>query len=288
VVDYQMRSALSAAELTEVPTAAIVHTAHRFHGIVSDPETVAKTYELLNQTRSLLRLSALPQSDAITTSVATMRRCERAIIVMPAEFDPWDEPLPNLVHVGPIFEEDPWGVVLDVPWPLDHPDPLVVVSMSSQYMHQELALDRIASALEGLPIRVLVTTGYELFPGELRLSPSVVVRSYVPHLALFPRASVVVTHGGMGTIMAAFACGVPIICIPLGRDQPGNAQRVQEMGAAMVLSPDTSKGDIRSAVLEALESEELRAGARRMAEVVEGYGSGAIAVRELEQLVVRS
>lgn len=286
VVDYQMRSTLSAAERTGVPTAAIVHTAHRFHGIVSDAEAVAESYDLLNQTRALLGLSALPPSDAVTTSVATLRRCERMIIVMPAEFDPWDEPLPNLVHVGPIFEGDPSDVVLDLPWSPDHPYPLVVVSMSSQYMHQESALDRIAGAVEKLPIRALVTTGYELLPHEIRLSPSIMVRSYVPHLALLPRASLVVTHGGMGTIMAAFACGVPMICMPLGRDQPGNAQRVQEMGAGMVLSTDASKEGIRAAVLEALESVELRAGARRMAEVVGAYGSGGVAVRELEQLLV--
>jgi MGT family glycosyltransferase len=288
VVDYQMRSALCASELTGVPTAAVVHTAHRFHGIVLDPEAMQKTYQLLNRTRALLGLWTLRQSDTVTTSVATMRRCERAIIVMPAEFDPWDEPLANLVHVGPIFEEDPGGVVLHLPWPPDDPYPLVVVSMSSQYMYQESVLARIARAVEDLPIRVLVTTGYELLPDELGLSPSVVVRSYVPHLALLPRASVVVTHGGMGTIMAAFACGVPIICMPLGRDQPGNALRVKELGAGTALSTDASKQDIRSAVIEALESEELRSGAGRMAEVVGEYGWGAVAVRELEKLIVQS
>jgi MGT family glycosyltransferase len=281
IVDYQMRSALSAAESTGVPTAAVVHTAYRFHGRVADLDAVRKTYELLNRTRAILRLPALPHSETVTTSVATIRRCKRAIIVMPAEFDPWVESLPNSVHVGPIFEEDPGGVALDLPWPSDHPDPLLVVSLSSQYMHQESALERIADAVEGLPMRVLVTTGNELAADEVRLPPSVVVRSYVPHLALLPHASVLVTHAGMGTVMAGFACGVPMICLPIGRDQPGNAQRVQELGAGLALSMETSREELRAAVLEAIESVGLRAGARRMAEVVQGYRWGAIALREL-------
>jgi MGT family glycosyltransferase len=192
---------------------------------------------------------------------------------MPAEFDSWDEPPPNVVHVGPIFEEgggDPDS--LDLPWSSDDPDPLVVVSMSSQYMHQEEALLRIADAVKDLPVRVLMTTGSELLPDELPVPESVAVRSYVPHLDVLPRASLVITHGGMGTLMAAFACGIPSVCMPLGRDQLGNAERVQTLGAGIALPPDVSEGAIRGAVGEALASEELRAGARRMRNVVDGYG----------------
>jgi MGT family glycosyltransferase len=285
VVDYQLRSALSAAERARVPTAAVVHTAHRFHGVVADPDRVREVFDLLDETRSLLGVPALPVSEGVTPSLATIGRCERTLVVMPAEFDPWDQTPPNVVHVGPIFEEGERRDALDLPWPFGDPDPLVVVSMSSQYMHQESVLLRIADAVADLPARVLVTTGSELLPGELPLPESIAVRSYVPHLDVLPRASLVITHGGMGTLMAAFACGIPSVCIPLGRDQLGNAERAQELEAGIALAPDASEEAIRGAVREALASEELRAGAGRMRDVVDRYGAGAIAVRELEQLL---
>jgi UDP:flavonoid glycosyltransferase YjiC (YdhE family) len=89
----------------------------------------------------------------------------------------------------------------------------------------------------------------------------------------------------MGTIMAAFACGVPMLCLPLGRDQHGNARSVEELRAGSTIQREASIDEIRSAAVELLGSEELRVGARRMTEVVSRYGPGTIAVRELEQLL---
>jgi UDP:flavonoid glycosyltransferase YjiC (YdhE family) len=44
-------------------------------------------------------------------------------------------------------------------------------------------------------------------------------------------ASLVITHAGVGTIMAALGRGVPVLCTPLGRDQFFNAERVQRTSA---------------------------------------------------------
>jgi UDP:flavonoid glycosyltransferase YjiC (YdhE family) len=90
---------------------------------------------------------------------------------------------------------------------------------------------------------------------------------------LFPHATLVVTHAGMGTIMAAFASGVPMLCMPFGRDQAGNAAKVEALNAGKSIAPDVSIEEIRSAVEEILSSDSLRAGAQRMAEIVAGYRS---------------
>jgi MGT family glycosyltransferase len=232
-------------------------------------------------------MTSIPRTEH-RLSIELQRRCDVALSVMVREFDPPVDRLPNLVHVGPIFEEDSVQASWDPPWPSDHPHPLVVVSMSSQYMSQEPALARVIAALEGLPLRALVLTGLELGPDEVQAPPHVVVQGYVPHIAVMPQASAVVTHGGMGTIMAAFAFGVPVLCMPLGRDQLVNARRVEALRAGRTIAPDASEEAVRAAILGVLESEELRAGAARMAEIVQGYGSGALAVRELELLLARS
>jgi len=150
-------------------------------------------------------------------------------------------------------------------------------------MGHEDVLGRIGEALSGLPLRALVLTGHELEPEELAFAADVEVRRFLPHSALLPDASLVVTHAGMGTLMAAFAAGVPTLCLPLGRDQPDNAARVEELGAGTSLAPDADAAEIRRAVEAALASEALRKGSRRMAAAIRAYGGGAEAVAVLER-----
>jgi MGT family glycosyltransferase len=187
--------------------------------------------------------------------------------------------------VGPVFEGDEEDSAWDLPWPPDHPDPLVAVSFSTTYMYHEAIVGRILAALEALPVRVLLTLGGGLEPHEVTALPDVVVRPYIPHPVVLPHASLVVTHAGMGTVMAAFAYGVPLVCVPLGRDQVGNAERVEALGAGHMIAPDAPVKEVRAAIVDVLGSDALRAGARRMAEIVAGYGRGERAIAELESLL---
>ncbi len=59
-----------------------------------------------------------------------------------------------------------------------------------------------------------------------------VVRS-APHGQLFAEARALVTHAGMGTVTRALSCGVPLVCIPMGRDQLDVAARVVHAGAGV-------------------------------------------------------
>jgi MGT family glycosyltransferase len=186
---------------------------------------------------------------------------------------------PNVRFVGPAFEPDggPWTS----PWRSDDDRPLVVVSLSTTYMRQEDLARRIVDALAEVPARVLVTAGPALDTSALRPGPNTVIEAYVPHRAVFPNASVVVSHAGWGTVNAALSCGVPMVCIPCGRDQPDGARRVTAAGAGVVLPKRASARRIRAAVQKALEDPELRAGARRMA-VALGRSDGAeAAAREV-------
>ena len=54
---------------------------------------------------------------------------------------------------------------------------------------------------------------------------TVLVVRAAAHTELIPKADLVITHAGHGTLIKAIAAGVPTLCIPLGRDQPDNAAR---------------------------------------------------------------
>jgi UDP:flavonoid glycosyltransferase YjiC (YdhE family) len=287
VVDYLLRSAVCEAEAQGIPLVLLLHTAYRFHArVTGDPDAPwgwRWQYRLVNERRVGCGMPPLPAGPE-PMSVAMARRADRALVTVPAAFDGWPDPPASVAHVGPIAEEavpSPWVP----PWPDGDGRPLAVVTLGTTYMHQEGVLRRVLAALDGVGARVLVLTGPELDPSEVPGGPGVRVESYVPHAAVLPHAAVVISHGGMGSLLGAFRAGVPSVCVPLGRDQADNAAAAAERGAAIALPGDASSGRLRAAVTEALASPALRDGARRMAGALAACGGASAAADEVEQLV---
>jgi sterol 3beta-glucosyltransferase len=68
-------------------------------------------------------------------------------------------------------------------------------------------------------------------------SPGLIRIGAVDHRALFPRAALVVHHGGSGTTHAVAAAGVPSLVIPHVGDQPYWADRLRRLGVAQQAQP---------------------------------------------------
>ena len=283
VVDYLLRSLVGFAEQLSTPDVLLIHTLHRFHGGANDDADARRGwYEQVNASRAGIGVAPLSSGpDSVTVALA--RRAAAALVVLPREYDDWLDPPGNVTHVGPIIEEA-GGAEWDSPWPASDQRPLIVVTMGSTYMHHEDALGRIVAALDGVNARVLVLTGRELAPEELSFASAVEIRGYVPHGSRASGRPVGSDHGGTGTLMAAALAGVPVVCVPLGRDQRDNAQRIQELGLGLALGPAATPFEIREAVAEALASAALHDRSRHMASVVGAYGGGALAVNLLEDV----
>ena len=108
-------------------------------------------------------------------------------------------------------------------------------------------LERILVASADEPVSVVATVGDHIEAATIAARPPS-VHGRIPHLAIVPGAAVVVCHAGLGTILAALRHGVPVVCIPLGRDQHANAAAVVAAGAGRTLALDVSADDIRAAV----------------------------------------
>ena len=65
-----------------------------------------------------------------------------------------------------------------------------------------------------------------------KLPPGVLSVPYAPHAAVFPRASVVVHQGGIGTTGEAMRAGRPMLVVPYSHDQPDHAARLKRLGVA--------------------------------------------------------
>ena len=183
---------------------------------------------------------------------------------------------PNVRYVGPL------GNAPRLAEPVG--DPLALIGFSTTYQHQEAALQRTLDALSDMPIRVLVTLGSGICPDDIRLPPNAVAEAWIPHDQTMPLCSIVVTHAGHGTIMAALAAGVPLLCMPMGRDQHENAARVEACGAGRSIAKESDAGAIRAAIEQILAEPGYRLAARRMASIIREYDGGRRAICELEVL----
>jgi UDP:flavonoid glycosyltransferase YjiC (YdhE family) len=107
----------------------------------------------------------------------------------------------------------------------------------------------------------------------------------VDHRALFPRAAVVIHHGGAGTTHAAVAAGVPSVVVPHVGDQPFWARQLHRLGVAP--GPLDVRGvtaeTVRTRITEAL-AEPMRTAAERLGRAVadeDGVGAAVALVSRM-------
>jgi MGT family glycosyltransferase len=210
---------------------------------------------------------------------------DRIVVLTDPEFDYAAPTVPgNVRYVGPILDDPEWARPWTPPWPADDGRPLVLVGFSTTYQNQGPVLSRVVEALSTLPVRAVVTLGQMLDAAEVGSGPSanVAVVASVPHQSVLAQASLVISHCGHGTTIKALAAGVPLVCIPMGRDQNDTAARVVEAGAGVRLRPTASAGRIGRAVAQVLADDRFRANAARLATAIHEGRRTADLVTEIE------
>jgi MGT family glycosyltransferase len=231
----------------------------------------------LNQARTEFGLE--PLRDALDL----VRRADRVLVCSSPGFDFASGSVPgNVCYVGPQLD-DASGAPGN-PWAVSAGRPLVLVGLSSTVMRQEGLLRRAAEALGQLPVQGLITTGPAVDPALIAAPPNVTVTRWVRHADVLPLCSAVITHGGHGTVIKALAAGIPLVVMPLGRDQPDNAARVVYTGAGVRLRKKASTGALRAAVARVIEDPRYRAAAGRMAARLAAERDDDLVVDELEHV----
>jgi len=186
-------------------------------------------------------------------------------------------------YVGPQISDPATASAWVSPWRED-PRPLVLVGFSTSFQDHVSVLQRVLDALAGLAVCVLLTTGEAVDPAALTPGANAVVVRQAPHVAVMREASLVVTHGGHGTLIRALAQGLPSLVIPHGRDQVDNARRVTERGAGLSLAPGATAEEIAEAVLRLLGEPGFRAAAEHLGAAVRREAEASPLVELLEAL----
>jgi UDP:flavonoid glycosyltransferase YjiC (YdhE family) len=157
------------------------------------------------------------------------------------------------------------------PWVASLPDRPTVYMTLGTVLNTDTSIFR--AVLEGLadaPVNLIVTVGSANDPAALGDPPANAhVERYIPQSLLFPLCSVVISHAGSGTTLAALAHGLPQLLIPQGADQFVNADRCLEAGVGSRLLPDQVSPDAVRSSLNALLGDDgyRRAAARLQAEI---------------------
>jgi MGT family glycosyltransferase len=278
VVDAFLSGGLAAAERAAVAAVPLVHVLYAPCVVGPVATQWDSTRPMVEMTRRRLKVPGI--DPGVPVVVGLWSRCPLVLVGVPRRFDFPCEALPgNARYVGPMLAGPVPG-----PGPGGPGRGRVLVSFSTTAMRQREVIQRSLEALASVDVEVVCTLGGVSMEG-LSVPANASVFDWVPHRELLPATNVVVTHGGLSTVMAALAAGVPMVCMPMGRDQPLNAERVAALGLGVDLSPEASAEAIRDAVGLVLGDESFRGRARSMAEDIAGYGNGKVAVQELESLL---
>jgi MGT family glycosyltransferase len=236
--------------------------AARLRDAVAPRVVQAASALLRSRVNAVLAEAGLPR---VRHLFALLDRCAEVLVMTSPSFDlPAPRLPPNVRYVGPRLDDPSWASGDD--WRPRGDGPLVLVGTSS--VHQrgtDDLLRRVAAALGSLPVRAVVTTGRALDPAEVPAPPGVRVVRAAPHAAVLAGAAAVVTHAGHGTTLKTLAAGVPLVCVPMGRDQRDNTVRVLRLGAGVRLDRAAPPEAIGAAVREVLDDPRYREAARRFA-----------------------
>jgi MGT family glycosyltransferase len=233
----------------------------------------------LDQLNEVRRANGLEPAGSV---LENFERADRLLLLTSRAFEYESfSPPPNVRVTGPRLDDPAWAGGWTPP---AGDDPLVLVGMSSTYMEHAEALQRAATALGSLQVRGVVTTGPSIPVDAVHAPANVSVVERAPHSEVLRHASAVVTHAGHGTVIKSLAAGVPVVAIPLGRDQLDNAARVAHHGAGLRLKPTAGPDPIARAVRRVLDEPSFAANARRLADAIAVETAEDRAAEELEAL----
>jgi UDP:flavonoid glycosyltransferase YjiC (YdhE family) len=193
----------------------------------------------------------------------------------------------NVEITGPLTFEVPHPAIELPPGE----EPLVLVAPSTAHDSGNHLVRTALAALAREPVRVVATTNRVVPQSPIVVPANAVLVDWLSYSQLMPLASLVISHGGHGTVARALCAGTPVLISPIIGDMSETAMRVSWAGCGLSLPWRLCRpGPLRWAAREMLaepsfaeRASELAAwaaannGAKRGAELVEKLASRRVA-----------
>jgi UDP:flavonoid glycosyltransferase YjiC (YdhE family) len=104
--------------------------------------------------------------------------------------------------------------------------PLVLVAPSTAHDSNNHLVRTALKALADEPVRVVATTNRVVPQEPIEVPANAILVDWLSYSQLMPAASLVISHGGHGTVCRALAAGAPILICPFTGDMSETAMRV--------------------------------------------------------------
>jgi UDP:flavonoid glycosyltransferase YjiC (YdhE family) len=114
-------------------------------------------------------------------------------------------------------------------------DPLVLVAPSTAHDSRNHLVRTALRALAEEPVRVVATTNRVVPQSPIDVPSNAVLVDWLSYSQVMPAASLVVSHGGHGTVARALAAGTPLLISPFIGDMSETAMRVSWAKAGLSL-----------------------------------------------------
>ena len=114
-------------------------------------------------------------------------------------------------------------------------DPLVLVAPSTAHDSDNHLVRTALAALADEPVRVVATTNRVAPQRPIEVPANAVLVEWLSYSQLMPAASLVISHGGHGTVARALGAGTPVLICPIIGDMSETAMRVAWAGAGLSL-----------------------------------------------------
>jgi zeaxanthin glucosyltransferase len=242
-------------------------------------------WDIVVQQRHQWQLPPFPNREEAGSRLAQI--CQ-----LPAEYDfPRVSLSPCFHYTGPL--QDASGLepisFSSVSFPFDKltGKTLIYASLGTLQNRKAEIFQKIAEACVGLDVQLVISLGNPNIPeAELKLPGSPLVVSYAPHQQLIERASLIITHAGMNTVLGALTSGVPLVAIPITNEQPGIAARLARTGAGEVMPlAGLSAVKLRAAIQRVLAEDSYKQNALRLQVAIRQAGGVSRAADIIEQAI---
>jgi UDP:flavonoid glycosyltransferase YjiC (YdhE family) len=114
-------------------------------------------------------------------------------------------------------------------------EPLVLVAPSTAHDSDNHLVRTALAALATEPVRVVATTNRVVPQRPIEVPDNAILVDWLSYSQVMPAASLVVSHGGHGTVARALAAGTPVLISPIIGDMSETAMRVSwaEVGLSL-------------------------------------------------------
>lgn len=195
----------------------------------------------------------------------------------------------QVYYIGPSVSKKLVGAGEDFPWQwLEGETPVVFFTMGTVFLNKEVIRQAITASKDAR-WKMVVAISHHLSIDDFPDVPeNVLVRNFVPQVALLEKVDLVVSVGGLGSVGQTLQAGIPMLIIPRAGDQFDVAQLTVETQSGLRIDPKQVSADsMQTAINELLDNPVYKQNALRLAADFRKCDAPLTAARMIEQLALK-